>query len=194
MLINSRSTLRKSERLDYVRAVKCLGSKPAKTPAAIASGAKSRYDDFVSVCTGEAVTILRRARSLRTSCRRSIYMATVTFCHGTATTPGHTSKLYETNVATKGISPITTGLYGRGTHWNHRCSIIAILACLEMVLSFRTGQPTVTPTLTVVLSRSSREQVEVACLDPSKGKILLARECPTPPSPFSFTDGLAAGK
>ncbi|KAJ8117333.1 hypothetical protein OPT61_g1455 [Boeremia exigua] len=41
------STLHRSEKLDYIRAVKCLGTKPAKTPAAIAAGAKSRYDDFV---------------------------------------------------------------------------------------------------------------------------------------------------
>ena len=43
----SRSTLRKTEKLDYIKAVKCLAKKPAKTPAAIAAGAKSRYDDFV---------------------------------------------------------------------------------------------------------------------------------------------------
>ncbi|KLU86915.1 hypothetical protein MAPG_05922 [Magnaporthiopsis poae ATCC 64411] len=38
--------LTKEERADYVRAVKCLMEKPAKTPRTIAPGARSRYDDF----------------------------------------------------------------------------------------------------------------------------------------------------
>ncbi|KAF2130893.1 Di-copper centre-containing protein [Dothidotthia symphoricarpi CBS 119687] len=41
------STLSKSEKLNYIDAVKCLAKKPARTPAAIASGARNRYDDFV---------------------------------------------------------------------------------------------------------------------------------------------------
>ena len=40
-------SLSKAERLAYVNAVKCLQSKPAKTPASVAPGAKSRFDDFV---------------------------------------------------------------------------------------------------------------------------------------------------
>jgi tyrosinase len=39
--------LSKSERLAYVNAVKCLQSLPPRTPAAVAPGAKSRFDDFV---------------------------------------------------------------------------------------------------------------------------------------------------
>jgi tyrosinase len=35
------------ERRSYIDAVLCLGRKPARTPAAIAAGAKTRYDDFV---------------------------------------------------------------------------------------------------------------------------------------------------
>lgn len=41
------SRLRRSEKLNYIEAVQCLGTRPAKTPVAIAAGAKSRYDDFV---------------------------------------------------------------------------------------------------------------------------------------------------
>ncbi|KAF2130944.1 Di-copper centre-containing protein [Dothidotthia symphoricarpi CBS 119687] len=41
------SLLLRSEKLNYIDAIKCLHSKPAKTPSAIASGAKNRYDDFV---------------------------------------------------------------------------------------------------------------------------------------------------
>ncbi|KAL2208404.1 Di-copper centre-containing protein [Sarocladium strictum] len=40
-------SLSKAERLDYVNAVKCLQKLPPRTPASVASGAKSRFDDFV---------------------------------------------------------------------------------------------------------------------------------------------------
>jgi hypothetical protein len=46
-LILYRSKLKRSEKLNYIDAVQCMGKKEARTPAAIASGAKSRYDDFV---------------------------------------------------------------------------------------------------------------------------------------------------
>ncbi|POR30972.1 Uncharacterized protein TPAR_08826, partial [Tolypocladium paradoxum] len=36
-----------AERLGSVNAVKCLQTLPARTPASVASGAKSRFDDFV---------------------------------------------------------------------------------------------------------------------------------------------------
>jgi hypothetical protein len=42
-----RSMLTKPERRNYIDAIKCLHSKPALTPAAVASGARSRFDDFV---------------------------------------------------------------------------------------------------------------------------------------------------
>lgn len=41
------SRLKRSEKLNYIDAVKCLAQKPALTPSSIAAGAKSRYDDFV---------------------------------------------------------------------------------------------------------------------------------------------------
>jgi tyrosinase len=42
-----RSTLKRSEKLNYIEAVQCMGKKKARTPSAIAAGAKNRYDDFV---------------------------------------------------------------------------------------------------------------------------------------------------
>lgn len=42
-----RSTLSKSEKLNYIDAVKCIHEKPALTPSSIAAGAKNRFDDFV---------------------------------------------------------------------------------------------------------------------------------------------------
>jgi tyrosinase len=39
--------LTKPERRNYIDAIKCLHSKPALTPAGVAPGAKSRFDDFV---------------------------------------------------------------------------------------------------------------------------------------------------
>ncbi|ORY12393.1 hypothetical protein BCR34DRAFT_299575 [Clohesyomyces aquaticus] len=41
--------LSKDERKEYIRAVKCILSKPSKLPAGKYPGAKSRYDDFVVV-------------------------------------------------------------------------------------------------------------------------------------------------
>ncbi|KAF3059613.1 hypothetical protein GL218_04835 [Daldinia childiae] len=41
-------SLSKNERKAYTDAVLCLQSLPAKTPASVAPGAKSRYDDFVA--------------------------------------------------------------------------------------------------------------------------------------------------
>ncbi|KAF2476018.1 Di-copper centre-containing protein [Lindgomyces ingoldianus] len=41
--------LTKDERTEYIRAVKCILSKPSKLPAGKYPGAKSRYDDFVVV-------------------------------------------------------------------------------------------------------------------------------------------------
>ena len=41
------SMLTKPERRNYIDAIKCLHSKPALTPASVASGARSRFDDFV---------------------------------------------------------------------------------------------------------------------------------------------------
>lgn len=46
-----------SERLDYINAVKCLQSKPARTPQSLAPGAKTRYDDFVAVHINQTMTI-----------------------------------------------------------------------------------------------------------------------------------------
>ncbi|CBX97525.1 hypothetical protein IAQ61_007066 [Plenodomus lingam] len=51
------STLSRTEKLDYLNAVNCLARKPAKTPSAIAAGAKSRYDDLV-------VTHIQQSRAI----------------------------------------------------------------------------------------------------------------------------------
>ncbi|KAI4649041.1 uncharacterized protein J4E78_008559 [Alternaria triticimaculans] len=51
------SALSKQERRSYIQAVKCLARLPAKTPAAIASGARSRYDDLVVTHILQAFTI-----------------------------------------------------------------------------------------------------------------------------------------
>ncbi|KAK8135071.1 hypothetical protein PG984_007083 [Apiospora sp. TS-2023a] len=42
-------SLSKAERLDYVNAVKCLQALPARTPAHVSDGTRSRFDDFVFV-------------------------------------------------------------------------------------------------------------------------------------------------
>ncbi|RSM02270.1 hypothetical protein CDV31_010990 [Fusarium ambrosium] len=42
------NTFSKSEKKAYITAVKCLQSKPAKSPASFAPGAKTRFDDWVA--------------------------------------------------------------------------------------------------------------------------------------------------
>ncbi|KAI1877138.1 uncharacterized protein JN550_001210 [Neoarthrinium moseri] len=51
------STLSNNEKLAYTNAVKCLMSKPAKTPSDQVPGAKSRYDDFVATHINQTLTI-----------------------------------------------------------------------------------------------------------------------------------------
>lgn len=48
-LISHSGDLTKEERTEYIRAVKCLLTKPSKLSATTYPGAKSRYDDFVVV-------------------------------------------------------------------------------------------------------------------------------------------------
>ncbi|WYZ40990.1 hypothetical protein EsH8_IV_001331 [Colletotrichum jinshuiense] len=50
-------SLRKQERLDYVKAVQCLQSKPARTPSDLVPGAKTRFDDFVATHINQTFTI-----------------------------------------------------------------------------------------------------------------------------------------
>ncbi|KAI1654376.1 Di-copper centre-containing protein [Daldinia decipiens] len=50
-------SLSKNERKAYTDAVLCLQSLPARTPASVAPGAKSRYDDFVATHITQALHI-----------------------------------------------------------------------------------------------------------------------------------------
>lgn len=52
-----RGNLSTSEKKDYIKAVQCLSKKPAKTPSAIAAGAKNRYDDFVATHINQTIGI-----------------------------------------------------------------------------------------------------------------------------------------
>ncbi|CEF74207.1 hypothetical protein SNK03_002286 [Fusarium graminearum] len=51
------NTLSKNDKKAYIKAVKCLQSKPAKGPADFAAGAKTRFDDFVSTHIDATQTI-----------------------------------------------------------------------------------------------------------------------------------------
>lgn len=46
-----------SERTAYSNAVLCLATKPSKSPAGFAAGAKNRYDDFVAHHVNNTLTI-----------------------------------------------------------------------------------------------------------------------------------------
>lgn len=57
ILTTDRNTLSKNDKKAYIKAVKCLQSKPAKGPADFAAGAKTRFDDFVSTHIDATQTI-----------------------------------------------------------------------------------------------------------------------------------------
>lgn len=50
-------SLSKKQRKNYIKAVQCLQSKPALTPSTVASGAKTRFDDFVATHINQTTTI-----------------------------------------------------------------------------------------------------------------------------------------
>ncbi|KAK3938963.1 tyrosinase-like protein orsC [Diplogelasinospora grovesii] len=50
-------SLSQADRLAYVNAVKCLQNLPARTPANVSSGARSRFDDFVVTHIQQTLTI-----------------------------------------------------------------------------------------------------------------------------------------
>lgn len=56
-LLMYRNKLSSAERKAYTKAVLCLQSKPAKTPASVAPGAKTRYDDFVATHINQTLSI-----------------------------------------------------------------------------------------------------------------------------------------
>jgi len=50
-------SLSQTERKSYISAVKCLQSKPARTPAEVAPGAKTRFDDYVATHINQTLAI-----------------------------------------------------------------------------------------------------------------------------------------
>lgn len=55
--MNNRDSLSVKERKNYIAAVKCLQSKPAKTPQELVPGAKTRFDDFVATHINQTMAI-----------------------------------------------------------------------------------------------------------------------------------------
>ena len=53
----SRVTLSTAEKKEYINAVKCLTTKPKRTPDATAPGVKHRWDDFTGVHINQSFTI-----------------------------------------------------------------------------------------------------------------------------------------
>lgn len=67
------STLTRPQKLDFIRAVKCLNKLPSRTPRDVAPGARSRYDDLVVTHAQQAnnihVTVCTPVRHI-THCAR----------------------------------------------------------------------------------------------------------------------------
>jgi tyrosinase len=57
ILTTGRGTLSKSDKQAYIKAVKCLQSKPGKGSAEFAPGAKTRFDEFVATHINVTSTI-----------------------------------------------------------------------------------------------------------------------------------------
>ncbi|TEA18662.1 Tyrosinase-like protein orsC [Colletotrichum sidae] len=49
--------LSREDRLEYIKAVQCLQSKPARTPGSEAPGARTRFDDFVATHINQTLVI-----------------------------------------------------------------------------------------------------------------------------------------
>jgi hypothetical protein len=94
----------------YIAAVQCLGKKPARTPAAIAAGAKSRYDDFVVTHVQQTMTIhFTVGIVLMMWCSKPDAHRATSF-PGIVILYGPTNKHSATSVDTKAPTHTTTGL------------------------------------------------------------------------------------
>lgn len=54
---NIRSSLSEDQRKNYTKAVKCLQSRPSRTPSREVPGSRSRYDDFLATHINQTLSI-----------------------------------------------------------------------------------------------------------------------------------------
>jgi hypothetical protein len=127
-----RSLLLPSEKKQYINAVKCLASKPAKTPAGLAAGAKNRYDDFVATHINQTISIHGTVCSLCYEMRKRLTKQRETSWPGTDTSPGLTSKPCAMSAVTRATSHTTTGRNGPIIRPSRRPWMARIQACLGM--------------------------------------------------------------
>lgn len=137
----ARSALSKPERKNYIDAVKCIHNKPALTPASIAAGARSRYDDFIVTHVQQTFWVhgtvsLELLRSMK--CGTLIWHRP-TSSPGIVTIFGPTSNCYETSAGTKATFLTTTGLGGLKTRQSPLFSTVAKPASAEMECIFPEG-------------------------------------------------------
>jgi hypothetical protein len=108
-----RSALSSTEKGNYTSAVKCLASKPAKTPTGLAAGAKNRYDDFVATHINQTLSIHGTVSLYSFQILAFVFnIRRVIFSAGTVTSLGSTSKHSVTSVVTPATSHTTTGQNG----------------------------------------------------------------------------------
>jgi hypothetical protein len=136
-----RSFLTRSEKKEYIAAVKCLASKPAKTPAGLAAGAKNRYDDFVATHINQTMAIHGTVLQAYLNCgAMSSRVDRETSWPGTGTSPGLMNRPCATSAVTGAISRITTGRSGQTTLPSLPLSTAPIRACLAMESSSQAAQ------------------------------------------------------
>jgi hypothetical protein len=107
----NRSTLSSGEKLNYIKAVQCMSTSPAKTPAGIAAGAKNRYDDFVVTHINQTLSIHGTVSFpvLVLYVPRHLTPFRATSSAGIATLLGRTSRYSATSAGTKAINRTITG-------------------------------------------------------------------------------------
>jgi hypothetical protein len=113
VLILHRSTLKRSEKLNYINAVQCMGKTKARTPAAIASGAKNRYDDFVVTHILLTQYTHGNVRSYSHNTPLLLISGRAISSHGIATLCGLGNRLYVMNADIGDTYRTTTGHCGQ---------------------------------------------------------------------------------
>lgn len=122
-------SLSRREKLDYINAVKCLHKLPAKTPASVAPGAKSRYDDLVVTHIQQSLHLHGTVSATYVFPLQLLTTNRETSSHGTAGILGRWSRCSGTNVDTRDTNHTITGLTGRRILRKVPSSTVATLAC-----------------------------------------------------------------
>ena len=172
-LYSFRSALSENQKLNYIDAVKCLSKKPAKTPTAIASGAESRFDDFIVTHIQQTMSIHGTVCEEGNITRLRLMHLRETSSAGIATTSGSTSKLFAMSAGITATFRTTTGRNGQRIRF-HPLSLTAVTqVSLAMANTLRDEDHGAFLAKHAAWSLSTPQMVEAASsLDRSKSTLI----------------------